>query len=220
MTRTRVSKRCDAWVWASLLLTGLGCAAPQEPQSAVATRVTESEAETPPRKPDGVVLEPPTAMPSAAARAEARGVVTLREPLAEEALRQCITTILDAWQHESIERLRELLTTDAGPLDSRSGGRKALEDSWRQRMHIHEYEHLAGLELVRFERVQRWDWDALGQPDAPERPAGMQPGELYVRVPLEVTVVAGEKLFDDEMVLLLRPEGAHFRVAAYGEQSR
>lgn len=159
-------------------------------------------------------------MPSAAPRAEARGVVTLREPLAEEALRQCITTILDAWQHKSIEGLRELLTADAGPLDGRSGGRKALEDSWRQRMHVHEYERLAGLELVRFERVQRWEWDALGHPDAPERPADMQPGELYVRVPLEVTVVAGEKLFEDEMVLLLRPEGTRFRVAAYGEQSR
>jgi hypothetical protein len=173
-----------------------------------------------PRKPDGVVLEPPAAMPSAVPRAEARGVVALREPLADEAVRQCISTMMDAWTHKSVDRMRELLTTDAGPLEGRAGGRKALEDSWRQRMHSHEYERLAGLELVRFERVERWEWDALGHPDAPERPADMHPGELFVRVPLEVTVVAGEKLFDDQIVLVLRPDGARYRIAAYGEQSR
>jgi hypothetical protein len=159
-------------------------------------------------------------MPSAVARAEARGVVALREPLADEAIRQCISTIMDAWTHKSVERMRELLTTDAGPFEGRAGGRRALEASWTQRMHAHEYERLAGLELVRFERVERWEWDALGRPDAPERPADMRPGELFVRVPLEVTVVGGERLFDDQIVLLLRPDGPHYRIAAYGEQSR
>ncbi len=159
-------------------------------------------------------------MPSVVQRAEARGVLALREPLADEALRQCIFSMMDAWQHKSVESLKELLTPDAGPLEGRAGGRKALEDAWRQRMHAHEYERLAGLELVRFERVERWEWDALGHPEAPERPADMHPGELYVRVPLEVTVVAGEKLFDDEIILVLRPEGGHYRIAAYGEESR
>jgi hypothetical protein len=87
-------------------------------------------------------------------------------------------------------------------------------------MHSHEYERLAGLELVRIERVEQWDWDTLGEPDTPERPSGMRPGELYVRVPLEMTVVAGEKYFDDEIVLLLRPDGSRYRIAAYAERSR
>jgi hypothetical protein len=159
-------------------------------------------------------------MPSAVPRAEAKGVVALREPLSDEALRVCIAAIVDGWEHEAIQRLRELLTVDAGPIENRAGGRKALEDSWGQRMRSHEYERLAGLELVRFERVERWDWDALGGPDAPERPSWMHPGELYVRVPLEMTVVAGEKYFDDEMLLVLRPEGSRYRIAAYGERSR
>ncbi len=128
--------------------------------------------------------------------------------------------MMEAWQQESIEHLRELLTPDAGPIENRAGGRKALEDSWRQRMRAHEYGQLAELELVRFDRVERWEWDALGRPDAPERPAEMQPGELYVRIPLEVTAFAGERLFDDEIVLLLRPEGSRYRIAAYGEESR
>jgi hypothetical protein len=172
------------------------------------------------RKPDGVVLEPPAAVPSGVARAEARGVVTLRAPLPEDALKRCIGAMMQAWQQKSPDRLRELLTSDAGPIDNRSGGRKALEDGWRQRMHSHEYERLAGLELVRFERVQRWEWDALGQRDAPERPQDMRPGELYVRIPLEVTAIAGEKLFEDEIVLLVRPDGPRYRIAAYGEETR
>jgi hypothetical protein len=144
----------------------------------------------------------------------------LREPLAEQALRRCITLMLQAWEEKSVDHLRELLTPDAGPIDNRPGGRKALEESWRQRMHSHEYERLAGVELVRFERVEHWEWETLGAADAPERPADMHPGEIYVRIPLEVTVVAGEKLFDDEILLLVRPDGSRYRIAAYGEQPR
>ncbi len=197
-----------------------GCAATQLQASPPIAAEGEGTDGGAPRRPDGVVLEPPAALPSAVPRAEALGVVALREPLPDEALRACIATIVDAWEHEAIERLRELLTIDAGPLENRTAGRKALEDSWRQRMHAHEYGRLAGLELVRFERVERWDWDALGGPEAPERPGWMRPGELFVRVPFETTVVAGEKYFDDELILVLRPEGARYRIAAYGERSR
>ena len=196
-----------------------GCATAQQPAVEPVPSAAEDDGGVP-RRPDGVVLEPPAAMPSVEARAEAHGVVSLREPLPDEALRQCVSAMMDAWQHKSIERLRELLTADAALLENHSGGRKVLEDSWRQRMHAHEYDRLAGLELVRLERVERWDWDALGGPDAPERPTSMRPGELYVRVPLEVTTVAGEKYFEDEIDLLVRPDGSRYRIAAYGERSR
>ncbi len=162
-------------------------------------------------------MEPPPAMPVPAAHAEAHGVVALREPLSSDAVVDVVRALMDAWQRESLEALGALLTADAGPIESRARGRASLVESWRQRMRAHPYRRLEGLQLVRPERIEHYAYDELGVADAPARPAGMREGEIYVRVPLEVTQVAGEKYFDDVIVLLLRREEGGYRIAAYGE---
>jgi hypothetical protein len=174
-------------------------------------------AENPPRRPDAVVVEPPPAMPSAVSRADARGVVALREPLAGDAVGNLVSALVDAWQRESLEALTALLTADAGPIEARARGRNTLVESWRQRLHAHPYGRLAGVELVRPERIERWEAEDLTAADAPARPPDMRPGELYVRVPLEVSRVAGEKFFGDVIVMLVRREDGKYRIAAYGE---
>jgi hypothetical protein len=173
--------------------------------------------EPPPRRPDAVVLEPAPALPSPVDRADARGIVALREPLGAGAVRDVVLALMDAWQREALEQLTALLTNDAGPIDARSRGRAVLIESWRQRLHAHEYRRLATIDLVRPERIERYDWDDLSALGAPERPADMRREELYVRVPLEVTRVAGERLFGDVILLLLRREEGRYRIAAYGE---
>jgi len=156
-------------------------------------------------------------MPDVAVRATARGVIALREPMAEDAVRAVMEQMAGAWQLGSLEGLLALLTADAGPIDARAQGRGPLVEGWRQRLHAHEYARLAGVDLVRPERAERWTWDELGGFDGPARPADMRPDELYVRAPLEVTYIANEKVFGDEMVLLLRPEDGRYKVSAYGE---
>jgi len=156
-------------------------------------------------------------MPAVQARADARGVVALREPLGGDAVRDVVQELLDAWQRESLDGLAALLTADAGPIDARGRGRGALVEGWRQRLRAHDYGKLAGAELVRPDRIERYAYDDLDGPESPARPADMHPGELYVRVPLEVTRVAGDKLFDDVVVLVLRRDDARYRIAAYGE---
>jgi hypothetical protein len=169
------------------------------------------------RKPDGVVVEPPPAMPVIAARAEARGVVALREPLGGDAVRDLVSSLVEAWQRESIEALAALLTTDAGPFEARARGRGVLVEGWRQRLRAHPYGKLAGADMVRPERIEHWDVDDLAAANAPARPPDMRVGEVFVRVPLEVNRVAGEKFFGDVIVLLLRREDGKYRIAAYGE---
>jgi hypothetical protein len=217
VTKTRASKLSDAIARAAFVggfaaLAGCGGGSP-----AIAQAPSSSSAEPPPRRPDGVVVEPPAAMPAPAARAEARGVVALREPLSNDAVREVVLAIVGAWQHESIDDLLALLTSDAGPIEARARGRGALQESWRQRMRAHEFHRLEGLELVRPENIEHFDWEELDAPGAPARPPQMQPDEVYVRVPLEVTQIAGEKFFEDFLVLVLRREGGKYRVAGYGE---
>jgi hypothetical protein len=132
-------------------------------------------------------------------------------------LREVVLAVANAWQRESVEQLIALLTNDAGPIEARSRGRASLVETWRQRMHAHEYRRLAGENLVRVDRIERYRWEDLSMPDAPARPPDMRPEELYVRVPLEVTRVAGERLFGEELLLLLRREEGRYKIAAYGE---
>lgn len=171
----------------------------------------------PARKPDGVVLEPPPAVPSALESAEVGGVIALRAPVGGDAVRDAVLAVVDAWRHESLEELVALLTNDAGPIESRSRGRTPLVENWRQRLHAHEYRRLSSVELVRPERIERYGWEDLAAPDAPARPPEMRAEELYVRVPIETTRLGGERIFGDVMLLLLRREEGRYRVAAYGE---
>jgi len=174
----------------------------------------------PPRRPDAVVLEPGAALPRSAARADARGVVALREPVGGGKVTDLVQSFLAGWQHDSLDSLAALLTRDAAPIDARARGRAGLVEGWRQRLHAHDYGRLAGVELVRPERIERWDRDELMVAGTARPAQEMLPGDIYVRVPLEVTAVAGEKLFADTLVMILRLEEGKLLIAAYGEVDR
>ena len=70
---------------------------------------------------------------------------------------------------------------------------------------------------MRAERCERYSREDLSSPDTPARPPEMRSEELYVRIPLEVTRVAGERVFGDMVLLLLRREEGKYKIAAYGE---
>ncbi len=163
------------------------------------------------------MLEPPPAIPQAVTVADARGVVALRASLSGDAIRDCVRDLLDAWQRASLDTLSSLLAEGAGPIEARARGPGALVEAWRQRLRAHEYKRLEGLDLARLDRVEHYAFGELGGPDSPARPADMHPDEIYVRVPLEVTQVAGEKLFEPTIVLLVRAEHGKARITAYGE---
>ena len=129
-----------------------------------------------------------------------------------------LRSFFDAWSRESVDDLAALLAPDAGPLEARARGRRALVDVWRLRMRSHEYGRLAGVEMFRPERIERWEPDELGAEGAPAH-VDARPGEAArVRASLrDGPTVAGERLFGDEVVMLVRPEGGKLRIEAYGE---
>ena len=206
----------------ALALGAIDCAEPAVAPAAVPVGTgldlaREPTDERPPRRPDAVVLEPEPALPAPVEDAPASGIVALREPLGEGAVRAVVRAVIDAWVRESVDQLALLLTSDAGPIEARARGRGPLVDAWRQRLHAHEYKRLAGVDLVHPERIEHYGWRELSAPSAVPRPAEMRPEELYVRVPLEVTRIGGERLFGDVILLLLRREGSRYLVSAYGE---
>jgi hypothetical protein len=195
-------------------LGSFGCAA--SPVTVEAPRAASGES-APVRRPDAVVIEPAPARLSARARADAYGVVALRQPIADEAVVALVRAFLDAWQHESLDAMGDLLAPDASAIDAHGHGRAALVDSFRQRLQAHEYGRLAGLDLVQPERIERSTYDDFDAPGARVRPPEMRRDDLYVRVPLEVTHSGGERYFGDALLFVLRADGGKLRIAAYGE---
>jgi hypothetical protein len=165
-----------------------------------------------------VVLEPAPAPPPVATTGEASGVIALRPAPDDRAIATVVARLLDGWKHASVDELSALLAADAGPLGARARGRGAIVESWRARLQAHPYARLAGAELARPERIVRRDADRAGEgstwPAAPD----LRAGEIYVRVPLEVTRIGGERVFGDAITMALRSDGGRLTIAAYGEE--
>lgn len=185
---------------------------------------TATEMPKTPRRPDGVVLEPPPAVPTAAERATtSSAVLALREPPASEDVEEVVRAYLRAFEREDLDGLQRLLAQDAGPL-GRAGGRSQLVDLWRARFKSFEYQKLAGAEIARFGQLERRSYDAYAVPASAGGPAGgrppeMRPGDLLVRIPIATPRVSGEQLFGDVLVLLLRREDGKLRIAGQADES-
>jgi hypothetical protein len=183
----------------------------------------ESATEMPkaPRRPDGVALEPPAALPFASDRAEARGVVALREPLADKDVEDVVRAYLRAFEREDEPALAQLLTQDAASLGRPSPGssRQQLMDVWRTKLRSFEYQRLAGVEIARISQLERHTFETLGAPGTPARPAEMRPGDLYIRVPIATPRIGSEQLFGDVLVLLLRREDGRLKIAGQADEN-
>lgn len=179
----------------------------------------ESATELPktPRRPDGVVLEPPPALPPVQERGRASAVLALREPAPEEDVEEVVRAYLGAFEREDVAALSQLLTQDAAPL-GRTGGRAQLVDLWRSRMKSFEYQRIAGTEVARMSQLERRGYDAFA-PGGPARPPEMRSGDVLVRVPIATPRVNGEQLFGDVLVLLLRREEGKLRIAGQADEN-
>lgn len=184
----------------------------------ISSPVTDVELPDPPRRPDGVVVEPAPALPVATERAPSNGVVVLREPLGDDAVVAVVRAMFRAFAHEDREALAALLTADAAPLGAgHVGARGALLDQWSARLRSMDYGLLEGLEVARLDRMERRTYADLAAGGG-DRPSMMRPGDLLVRVPVATPRAGAEPLFGDVVVLLLRREGAAFKIAGEGEE--
>jgi hypothetical protein len=168
---------------------------------------TALEIPTASRKPDGVLLEPSPALPTTEERGQAQaGVLALRPPVGDEQIREAVHDYLQAFVNHSTEALRTLLTTDAILLENRQPQRYILENFQRRTsQHISDYARYDGVEIARFDHLERYAAEDLGPHTDPPRPPDMHSGDVYVRVPLIPTVAAnGDPLFRTMLVLILR----------------
>lgn len=178
------------------------------------------------RKPDGVLLEPAPALPVATDRGSARGgVVALRQPIPDDQISAVIHAYFRAFEERNVQQLFAMLGPDAVSLDpTRRLNRGGLRQDWQARINrFTDLGRIAGVEVARMDRLERFGYDDLGPASDPPRPTEMQPGDVLIRVPLAspISQATGDAFFGDVLVLLLRrdPDGPGLSIAGVAELS-
>lgn len=174
-----------------------------------------------PRRPDGVVVDPSTELPSPeeVASSEA-GVATLRSPLAEPAARKLVRAFFRAIVREDLPALASLLTVDASFTAPAGGPKARVLDVYRTRMQRFDYLPLEETRLYDDLRIETYRFDDFDQgwPLPIARPSAMNRADLVLRIPLSITQTSAGRLFGDEIVLVIGREGREPRIRAVSEE--
>ncbi len=177
--------------------------------------MTASSAPDAPRRPDGVVLDAPPALPTASIAGPATGVIALREPRDDGAIREVLLAYVRGFVRQDLELLTSLLTKDAVDLGLRTRtGRPGIVEAWQARLRTLDYSRVAVNDVLRLDRIDRLDFEQMA---STARPSEMQKGDMLVRVP--VAKGLGEpRLFGSTLVVLLRREQGQLAIAGVTEE--
>jgi hypothetical protein len=177
-----------------------------------------------PRRPDAVPVDVDRALPEAAERAPASGVVSLKQPIGDDVVRHAVDAFFAAFTRHDLDALDGMLSRSARLLDAHGGSTYgALREELRGRIHAFE---AAGVGAPRVDAVERFDYrDLGGEGGARQRPGEMRPHDVLVFVHVDLPRSSASKLFAPIVVLLLRweedadrPGKSVLRVAGYDEQ--
>ncbi len=195
----------------SLALAGCGGGAGDAAAKSAVAPVPSSSA----RRPDGIVIDLPSALPRAADRADGRGVVTLREPLARDALIAVVRAYAQGFLKEDPAALQALLAPDAMFLSPplTPGVSSNIMEVWGNRLRSFDYTKLAGAEIFRADKIE-----VLTFEDTKDvRPTSMRPEDVFVIVPIQTARVGTDALFPERVSMLLRRDHGRYVIAAVAE---
>jgi hypothetical protein len=179
------------------------------------------------RRPDGVSIDLPAALPAPEEAALASdGVAVLRTPIGTDAALELLHAYVRAIVAEDATAMRALHTADAAFVLAPTGqpprsfpGAAAM---WERRFERLDYGTLAGAVVVRESEAEVRRLSAADQPRLPgsgdedEAPPATS-AELVVRAPVATARMAGQSLLGSELVLYLRRDGETYRVSAVVE---
>lgn len=211
--RSRPPSRSGVDVLIFLALAAAGCG-----PSGPAVFPTGEDGPRPARRPDGVVIDPESAPPSARDRAPTDdGMVTLRSPLGPEVAIDTVRELFRRVVARNMENLSELFTPNAQPISGVPGGYGVPDkawDWWSQRSKRLDYTKLSGEVLFRDGDIEIFRADGTETP--PPHPAIRTDALDETDVVLRVTMIAGtsgtDRYFGDTIVFWLRRDGDTYKI--------
>ncbi len=158
----------------------------------------------PPRQPDGVFLDVPTAEPSARSQwslgPSGPHIIALARPVSREEVLTLVRAYFRAFGGHDASAFAPLLLQGAKRVEE--GASAELASSLERRERAVDYSRVRASSLARFDALK-----LLAYADAPEdvrAPLDMRDGDVLVRVPMNATDVRGVRVFGPEVRLLLR----------------
>lgn len=166
------------------------------------------------RRPAGVALDPESRLPEPAARGDtAQLLVVLQPPADPNAAQAVVKAFFDAVIREDLAELEKLVDDDASLALDRQGSKRRARATWRTRLAQLDYDRLPARELYRESEVEIYkkdDFDRLTNRALPQAELGDD--DIVLRVPMLITKLDKVRLFGDEIVFVLKPEGRSFKI--------
>lgn len=175
----------------------------------------------PPVDSTGISVDPISSVPGPADRATVtESVVTLRAPVGTEAVMALVRRVFEAFHARDARSLEPDL--DDNILDVKAEGpQKArwqfVNELGARMKSTTAFEQLDVDAMYRPQDVEIYAYGELGLPGRPSRPAAMGTDDVLVRIPVATPRLGADILFGDEIRLLLRRDGARYRIRGYGE---
>ncbi len=170
-----------------------------------------------------VPTDPTTALPRPSDVARSSDTAaTLRPPVSDEVALALVARLFRAFHARSAQQLEpdvDDYVVDVTP-EGGAGGRPRASWIWelQSRLHTGAFDALDVDQMYRPSDVEIYRVEDLGLPGRPTRPATMGADETLVRVPIATPRVGADVLFGEEILLLLRRDGARFKIRGYGER--
>lgn len=160
-------------------------------------------------------------MPPPSSTSGARGVIVLAEPPPDEAVRDVLFAYFDALRRRDTDAIRTLFSDGAVRIDvqrGHQGDREAMLTLVLQSMRARDFGKVSPSEIVVPEQIERYgalDFATANQ----KKPEDMAPLDVFVRVTMPTQRGAAEKLFEDAVVFILRPEAGKLRIVTMNEEA-
>lgn len=212
--RSHLSKRSSKGLLAVVAALGLSAACSAKP--------LRTAGSPPPVDSNGIAVDPISSVPSAADKATATdSVVTLRAPVGTEAVMALVRRVFEAFHARDARALD--VDLDDSVVDVRADN-QPIKQKWQflnemtSRMKVTTaFEQLDVEAMYRPADVEIYAYAELGLPGRPSRPTVMTNDDVLVRIPIATPRLGADVLFGDEIRLLLRRDGARYRIRGYGE---
>jgi ketosteroid isomerase-like protein len=198
---------------AALVVAGCG-AAGSNGDFATASSLSDD-----PRRAPAVAVDPAAELPAPVNEADSeRGLVSLKAPQDPEAARETVRSFFRAIVHGSYDELEQLMTEDAWLQAGAMVGRQRARQYWQMRLSRLDYVSLAGSAVYRegeLETYRAADVNRL----RPPRALGVvaQGDDVVVRVPISTPRSGKTRLFGDEILFVLRPQGTKYAIVEMNE---
>ena len=186
------------------------CTALRGPQFATEPHHTKAT-----RQPDGALFDNDSPPPTSQITASTNGhVVSLKEPTDTALATHTVRAFFQAISQKNTQLLSSTITPAAQAFFLDSDARAPLARHWSRRFSKYAYEEFANDPPYVEHSIETYRLSEQTLPGRPQLPRDMSPQDLFVRVPILRTTIGYDRVFGDEIRLLLKWNGSRFQISA------